>query len=142
MPESGAMIEIQVPEVVPSLNRLMRLHWAARRRLLKKWEWIVFAEVYRVGGPLAIKYEGRMRVRITRRSGKLLDQDNLVGSAKIVLDALKNSRLIADDSPLHIELICDQETGRPMTKIQVSPINASLQTAGSSHEPPREPVSC
>ena len=119
------MIEIQVPEVAPSPNRLMRLHWAARRRLLKKWEWIVFAEVYRMGGPLAIKYHGKLAVRITRRSRNALDQDNLVGSAKLVLDALKNAKIIEDDSPEHIELTCVQERGLPQTTIQVSPINAS-----------------
>lgn len=126
------MIEIQVPEIAPSLNRLVRMHWSARRRLLKKWEWIVFAEVYRVGGPLAIKYHGKMRVSIIRRSHHVLDHDNLHGAAKLVLDALKAARVIEDDSPDHIELHCEQERGPSQTTIHV---DALTQVAGSRPEP-------
>lgn len=123
------VIEIQVPEVAPSLNRLMRMHWSARRRVLKKWEWIVYAEVYRIGGPVALKYHGKVRVQIMRRSNHRLDPDNLHGAAKLVLDALKTAKVIEDDSPAHIELICEQESGKPQTTIKVSPINAPSQDA-------------
>jgi hypothetical protein len=136
------VIEIQVPEVAPSLNHLIRLHWAARRRLLKKWEWIVFAEVYRIGGPAAISFQGKLRVRIVRRAHRQLDYDNLVGSCKIVLDALKAAKVIPDDSPDHIQLTCEQEAGRAQTTIQVTPINKLPPLTGSPDEPPREPVSC
>ena len=129
-------IRIEIPEVVPSLNRLLRMHWAARRRLLKRWEWAVFAEVYRVGGPLAVRFHGKVQVRICRRSRGMLDQDNLAGSAKFVLDALKVSKVIADDSPAHIELTCEQESGPALTTITVTPINPLSQVTGSPHEPP------
>jgi Holliday junction resolvase RusA-like endonuclease len=112
-------IEIVVPEVAPSLNRLMRLHWAARRRLLKKWEWIMYVETYRVRGPTAVKFEGKLSVRITRRSRKTLDHDNLYGSAKLILDAMTSVGLLLDDDPAHIELICEQERGTPQTTIKV-----------------------
>jgi Holliday junction resolvase RusA-like endonuclease len=131
------MIEISVNEVVPSLNRLLRLHWSARRRLRKKWEWIVFAEAYRVGGPLAIKFQGVLEVTIVRSYYRVpLDADNLHGAAKIVLDALKTAKVIADDSPAHIALICQQIQGLPRTTIRVAPINASIAAAGSPGELP------
>ena len=128
-------ILIQVPEVAPSLNRLIRMHWAARRRLLKKWEWSVYVEVYRVAGPLAMRFQGKFRVHIMRRSRHMLDQDNLAGSAKLVLDSLVAVRVIPDDSPEHIELICEQESGSSQTTITVTPINPLIQATGSPGEP-------
>lgn len=130
------MIEIQVPEVAPSLNRLVRMHWAARNRLLKKWQWIVWAEVYRLGGPSGMKFHGKVRVRITRRSHHLLDADNLHGAAKLVLDALKTAKVIEDDSPEHIELHCEQESGSAQTTIR---IDALTGEGGSPREPPVSP---
>jgi hypothetical protein len=129
-------IEILIPEVVPSLNRLLRLHWAARRSLLNRWEWMVFAELHRQR-LLNVLPEGRVAVEITRCGKRQLDPDNLHGAAKIVLDAMKRCGLIADDSSAHIALTCSQETGRrAMTRIRVSPINELSQATGSSHEPP------
>ena len=131
------MIEITVEDAVPSLNRLLRLHWAQRRKLTKKWQWLLFTEVYRLGGPMAVFQEGKLAVRITRFYRRVpLDEDNLAGSAKFVLDAMKVSRLIADDSPAHIALTCAQTQGSPRTIIQVSPYNASVPTTGSPDEPP------
>jgi hypothetical protein len=51
----------------------------------------------------------RARLRITRCARRLLDQDNLYGGAKPLIDCLKSSGLIEDDSPEHIELIVRQE---------------------------------
>ena len=136
------LIEIQVPEIVPSMNVLLRTHWAARRRMLKKWEWILYVEAYRLRGPTGFKFDGKVRVRIIRRAHRMLDTDNLVGSCKIILDAMKTVGLIPDDSPDHIALTCEQEAGKAQTTIQVSPINKLPPMTGSPDEPPREPVSC
>lgn len=129
------MIEIEVPEVAPSLNRLMRMHWATRRALRKKWEWVVWYEAYRVQGAAAIRYDGRVSVRIVRRSHHVLDEDNLHGAAKLILDALKSAKVIQDDSPAHITLTCEQEKGPARTVIQVTPINALPAPPGSPGEP-------
>lgn len=47
-------------------------------------------------------------VRIVRYGANLLDEDNLRGGMKPVIDALKAVGLIVDDSPRHITLITDQ----------------------------------
>lgn len=128
-------VTLTVTEVVPSLNKLLRMHWSARRKLIKKWQWLLWLEISRAGG-LDTFPKGKVEVRITRSSYHALDQDNLNGSAKIVLDALKINRVIPDDSPHHIALICDQDSGRPSTRIQVSAsVNALTQVNGSSGEP-------
>lgn len=113
-------LEIQVPEVAPSLNRLMRMHWAARRKLLKKWEVAVWAELYRIGAH-RFHYSGRVTVHIMRRSHHMLDADNLHGAAKLILDSLKTARVIEDDSPEHIDLVCEQESGKLQTTIRITP---------------------
>ncbi|MBA0084676.1 MAG: hypothetical protein HRJ53_06755 [Acidobacteria bacterium Pan2503] len=116
--------------MAPSLNRLMRLHWAARRKLLRKWEWAIHCETFRREKPVAILTADKLTVRITRRSRHMLDHDNLYGSAKIILDAMKHIGLIADDSPEHIELHCEQESGAAMTIIRINPLPTNHRLTG------------
>jgi hypothetical protein len=52
---------------------------------------------------------GRFRVRITRRGARLLDADNLGGSVKFILDALRYRNIIPEDNPASIELEVSQE---------------------------------
>lgn len=47
---------------------------------------------------------GRFRVRIERRGAKILDADNLGGSVKFILDALRYRNLIPEDNPAAIDL--------------------------------------
>ena len=51
---------------------------------------------------------GRITVQITRCSTSLLDADNLGGSVKFVLDALRRANLIPDDDPASIDLQVSQ----------------------------------
>lgn len=125
----------EISEVVPSLNRLLRMHWTARRRLQDKWRWLVWTEIYARGGPERCGFTDKVQIRILRRSRKILDDDNLHGSAKIVLDAIKNSKVISDDNPLHVSLICQQELGKPLTTVWVTPVNVLIRADGSPDEP-------
>lgn len=66
---------------------------------------------------------GRIIVRIERRGTKLLDVDNLYGSAKWVCDALRYAKLIPEDDPEAIELIVTQKKvkrGETETVIQIT----------------------
>lgn len=68
---------------------------------------------------------GRFRVRIERRASRLLDADNLAGSCKFVLDALRYRKIIPEDNPAAIDLEISQavypkeERG---TYIEVTPL--------------------
>jgi len=53
--------------------------------------------------------KARARVRITRFACRLLDEDNLSGGVKPLLDSIKQAGLIEDDSPECIELCVRQE---------------------------------
>jgi hypothetical protein len=51
---------------------------------------------------------GRVIVQITRCSTGILDADNLAGSVKFILDALRSAKLIPGDDPASIELKVSQ----------------------------------
>lgn len=121
-------LTLEIDEAVPSLNKLLRMHWVARRKLLKQWEWLIFLEFWKQHGGATNYYRAeKAKVRITRFSHHLLDPDNLHGSAKIVLDALKKIGLIADDAPDRLWLICEQESGAPRTVISINPLPAGSE---------------
>lgn len=112
----------EVAEVVPSLNRLLRMHWTQRRRLIQRWSWLVLGAV-RGRDTLPVgQFVGRVRIRVIRRSHHTLDDDNLAGSAKVILDALKRIGVIEDDSPAHVQLVCEQERGTEFTTVWIHPL--------------------
>lgn len=81
------MIEITIPFMVPSLNELLRKHWAIRRDIKKKW----FLMILAYGGKPKYRPSelDKFKVTITRYGPRLLDFDNLAGGGKIILDELK-----------------------------------------------------
>lgn len=109
---------------VPSLNKLLRMHWAKRRRLCDD----VQAEITAMHGlPLPSRRRVAKSVRIMSYRKRLLDKDNLTGGAKPIVDALKLCGFIWDDSPEWIELHVDQavDAKRPRTEIEVSQVGRS-----------------
>lgn len=73
---------------------------------------------------------GRFRVCIERRGAKLLDADNLAGSCKWLVDALRYGGHIPDDSPECIVLeITQVKTPRKEdrgTLIEIYPLGSNL----------------
>jgi hypothetical protein len=79
----------------PSLNRLLRMHWAARLRLGRQVKQLVGLERLAQGLP---KAGGRRRVSVlveVAGPGGLPDPD---GTLKLLLDALVACGLLIDDS--------------------------------------------
>lgn len=65
----------------------------------------------------------RIVVRLERRGTKLLDVDNLYGSAKYAIDGLRAENLIPSDDPEAIELIVTQKKvakGETETVVQIT----------------------
>tara|TARA_Y100001973_G_C5075324_1_gene269667 strand:+ start:315 stop:722 length:408 start_codon:yes stop_codon:yes gene_type:complete len=91
-------------------NKLMRMHWAARKKAYKNLLHMVVA----YGDKPLPKYECQVEIRVTRMWGKrkrAFDIDNLYGGCKLLLDALKTKGgigIIQDDSPKHTTLRVDQ----------------------------------
>lgn len=112
------MIRLEIPEVPPSANVLMRLHWAKRRRLIQSWQALI---VYGDDSPLAQrewalhvgKNRPKVKVTITRYSPRLIDQANCwLPYDKLVLDNLVKLGLMIDDSPKWMECEIKQEKSK------------------------------
>ena len=99
-----------------SLNKIMRMHWAVRK---KRQEEVWAMVEYSAPTPVP-KFEGKTRVSITRqwgKKGRAFDPDNLIGATKMLIDCLKEPKgrskyglgIIKDDSPADIELLVKQE---------------------------------
>ena len=109
-----------LPYVAPSLNRSLRQHWAVRRKVQKQLDLIVSALCPKFPRPEA---SDRCQVTITRIGKRLLDADNLAGSAKQIVDSLKYAKAFVDDSRDHVTLIFEQRKAnigeKPHTEIAI-----------------------
>jgi hypothetical protein len=108
MQERDGEVRFSVPYLLPPMNRLLRMHWADRRRRLKGLAWDVHLAVGARGQPFA-----RALVEVGRYSIRALDVDALPSTAKLLLDVLQPASkrhpyglgMIADDGPDSCELV-------------------------------------
>ncbi|GAB3937545.1 hypothetical protein [Larkinella terrae] len=93
--------ELTILGHVPGMNTLLRLHWSDRADILRKYQWELMAQK-------PPQHRGKIKVDLWRHScGRGPDQDNLVSTAKTLLDALKKNKTIVDDNPsILVELNC------------------------------------
>jgi Holliday junction resolvase RusA-like endonuclease len=115
-------MELDMP--LKSLNRHAVNFGAARfayRKERDAWQWLIKREVLRWFD--LHKADSKRRVTIKRLFAgrcRAFDQDNLVGAAKIVVDALKSEGVIRDDSPDWVELhVLQQKSERNETHVLV-----------------------
>lgn len=111
--------KIELPIVTNSPNRLLRMHWSERYKLQKDYGYLLNAAIedkHRIKN----MYE-RRRVEIYSYRKQLLDNDNLYGSVKILLDAIQEAGLIWDDNLEYLSLSVSQEVDRknPRTEIVI-----------------------
>jgi hypothetical protein len=95
--------------VPPSPNELRRKYRNvhAYQKLREAWERSLAYCVPSAAEQQALRHmasASRMRVKITVFNSRLYDPDNLIGSLKPVLDALKNVRFLKDDNADWLEL--------------------------------------
>lgn len=101
---------IQVREVPPSPNVIKRKYRDPHvyKRLRQNWEtllsYAVRSSQERQHWQNTVKGGERIRLEVRLYHKKLYDADNLVGSMKVVIDALKNVGYIQDDDADHFEL--------------------------------------
>jgi hypothetical protein len=94
------MIEITIPNWRPtSLNKLMRMHWAARNKLVKADKALIAA--YSIGKP---KAEGKRRVSlhiVLSGRQRATDPDN---NHKLINDGLVSCGMLVDDTVEFVEI--------------------------------------
>lgn len=104
-----SILAIKLDCLPPSLNRLLRMHWAFRENVKKLLE----KEIYYSSLPRLVEFtmtrRAKRRVRIIINHKRMDDPDNLSGRAKLILDVLKYMHLIWDDSSGWIDLKVEQK---------------------------------
>ncbi len=129
----SASVTFCVPLEVPSQNVTDRMHWRERHRLKREWLAMMLAIVgVRPHGP-----RRKMAVTITAYRKRLItDHANLVGGSKLVIDAVRDAKLIEDDSDAwacfaHVQHLASQRlNGAPCTVIQVEPFPVAPSDVG------------
>ena len=73
---------------------LLRLHWAKRKKLAERLDWIVRLQT-------SYCHKGAVHVELVRysMSSILLDFDNLVSTGKYPIDSIVRRKVIIDDNP-------------------------------------------
>ena len=97
-------LKVDLP-LVPTFNQMLRMHWGKRSRIKRDIGWTIKAAPGRQSWQQENPYPLRCQVDIIRKTtGRAPDPDNLVASAKLILDALVDLQIILDDTPDHLEL--------------------------------------
>lgn len=92
------MIVLVYDEPSPSLNTILRGHWAKNHRIRRKWQWLTKAAVRRANLWIPPKWP-RAQIRIERYGARLLDTDNFRGGTKFITDSLVQEGIIVNDTP-------------------------------------------
>lgn len=97
---------IIINELPPGLNGsngLKNMHHFKYSKEKKRWVWLVKEQNPK-------KHSGKVKVKFTRVSVRMMDYDNVGASFKFVGDALERCGVIIDDSPQYLtELILGWE---------------------------------
>ena len=102
--------KITIKTLTPSLNKLLRMHWAERKKLKDDLAWEVFAELQKQNPEYeVILLPQKAKLEITSYRKSFLDKDNFIGGLKLLIDAIKELRIIYDDSPEFLTLKATQK---------------------------------
>lgn len=127
------MIELSIPELLPSLNRMqIGAHWSAWRSEKKRWnQWVLVAKHNQAKLFSQPRYE-RARIEIDRYCVKdITDHDNATAGLKWLQDSLVAHGLIKDDSVACIgrpeirQIRCKK--GEQKTVVRIYPLDDQRQ---------------
>lgn len=111
----------------PNNVGLLRMHWAARRKLYDKWKVMVRAAAGTSRMP------GEVVVHVTRRYAvHPLDPDNLYASMKFLLDAMVHHKIIDGDNA---KVIKDLKVVQEKSKMKDIGVTVRVSRAPSPSAP-------
>jgi hypothetical protein len=94
------------------------MHFAQRSR----WKKAIEAHLVAFGGDMP-ELTPKIKLNIIRHYGyrkRALDKDNLYGACKPIIDAIRNFKIIPDDTPNHIDLhVTQQRSPNKTTFIEI-----------------------
>lgn len=108
----------------PSTNQLERMHWAVKKKLREKFTWELLSVLSETPWEPVPKDEiPKMKAAIIVYRGKgmkMLDEDNLAGGMKPLIDAIRDVGLIRNDSPKWFKLDSPrQERDRENSRVEI-----------------------
>jgi len=102
-------LKIIIKTLTPSLNPLLRMNRFKRLEKKESFAWEVFVELQEQNPDYdVIATPRKMRMNIISYRKSFLDRDNFVGGLKPLIDAIKELRLIYDDSEEFLNLEAEQ----------------------------------
>ncbi len=105
---------ITLSDVPPSLNKYLRMHFGAKKKLRERFgrdiAFALMAQGWRI--PELPCHVPKMRVSALLFLPRRLDPENAYGSMKPVLDGMRDVRALRNDSPAWLELDVKQEISR------------------------------
>ena len=116
-------MKVTIHTEVPSNNKLLRMHWAERRRLKAVFITEIWANL--VGGvdfPIKREQIKKKLIVTLYRRGRRYDKANAYGGAdKMIVDPLRDLGLIWNDSKPWLDLDVRQELDHenPRTEIEI-----------------------
>jgi Holliday junction resolvase RusA-like endonuclease len=100
---------IIIKTLTPSLNKLLRMNRWKVAELKQTLAWEVFTELHEQNPDYEVIMTPRkMKMQIISYRKSFLDKDNLWGGLKPLVDAIKELRLIYDDSVEFLNLKAEQ----------------------------------
>jgi hypothetical protein len=109
----------------PSINGLMRSHWAERHRQALKFGWTMKCAIRKEDvATLKAWRDLRLKLRIVMEvtTPKEYDQDNVYSLGKIPLDAMKQMQWITDDGPKFVHFEAYQKVGAKAVTFRIQPL--------------------
>jgi hypothetical protein len=100
-------MKLTIPDVPPSLNKVLRMHWAKKRQLKRSWHLQVWAETG-LGPVPSAPVPRKRKVGITLHHSRFYDKDNAYGACKVLVDVLRAEGLIYDDTAEWLDLTVEQ----------------------------------
>lgn len=98
-------MKLTIQDVPPSLNKVLRMHWAKKRALWNDWRCNIRGEMRHV--PTMAPLKRRVIIRLCH--SRMYDKDNAYGAVKPVVDALKEWALIFNDTAEWLDLTVEQQ---------------------------------
>ncbi len=90
--------KIVINEVVPGLNTFLKSHWTKLHKLKNRYQLLCMEQTRN-------RHKGAVEIRLTRFTTRFMDTaDNLPSTAKLLMDAIKEARIIVDDSPEYVSV--------------------------------------
>jgi hypothetical protein len=111
----------------PSINGLMRTHWAVRHKQALAFGWLLKAAIRREDVLILKAWRDlglKLRIVMEVTTPKEYDQDNVYSLGKIPLDAMKQMQWITDDGPKFVHFEAYQKVGKKAVTFRIQPLDS------------------